>query len=816
MMDSIPELDAKAFPKKQRHLSYLYHKSVTALKSLLLEKGWLLSIVGFLLGRAVILSTVSPFAIAFLATVWFIKRAHIGKVMLAILVGALSYSSIQGVFILIAMIVFMLLARLFNKSKRMYIVMPIFVFLSTAAPRLFLSSMNAQVTAYEWMLLSVEGVLGSVLVLIFMQSMPLLSPERYQPTLKNEEIVCMIILIASILTGMIGWGMYGVSMEQVLSRYIVLLLAFVGGAAIGSTVGVVAGLILSLANVANLYQMSLLAFSGVLGGLLKEGKKPGVAAGLMVGTFLVGMYGDASTLFPSIIETSVAITLFFITPAFWFKQLAKYVPGTTEHSNEQEQYLQKIRNVTAKRVEQFSDVFEALSESFSIPETAEASEEETKRETDYFLSEITESTCQRCFMKERCWQKEFDKTYSLMEDLKDDLTDGQEPKRSLMREFSNHCVKSNKVINTIKEELTTHEANQKLKKQVRESKRLVSDQLQGVSEVMEDFAQEILKERQYHEEQELEITRALKHMGIELEKLDIYQLEKGNIDIDMTLSFYEYRGEGAKLIAPVLSDILNEMVIVKEEKTSPFPNGYCYLSFGSAKAYVMETGVASAAKGGGLVSGDSYTLMDLGTGKYAMAISDGMGNGERAREESEETLRLLQQILETGIPEKVAIKSINSILSLRTTDEMFATLDLAVINLHNAFARFLKIGSTPSFIKRGQSMINVEASNLPMGIIPEFDVDIVSEQFKAGDLLIMMSDGIFDGPKHVANTDMWFKSKLRHIQTDVPQEIADLLLEEVIRARSGEIEDDMTILVAKVIKNTPKWSSVPMYQSSAQ
>ena len=816
MMDSIPGFESKVFAKKQKQLSLLHHKGLAGLRSLLLEKGWILSIIGFLLGRAVILSTVSPFAIAFLATVWFIKRAHIGKVMLAILIGALSYSSMQGIFISIAMLVFIFLAGLFKKVKHTYIVMPVLVFISTIAPRLFLSSISAQLTAYEWMLLFVEGILGTVLVLIFMQSMPLLSPERYQPTLKNEEIICMIILIASILTGMIGWEMYGVAFEQVFSRYIVLLLAYVGGAAIGSTVGVVAGLILSLADVANLYQMSLLAFSGVLGGLLKEGKKPGVAAGLMVGTFLVGIYGSASTLVPSIIETSVAIMLFFITPAVWFKQLAKYVPGTVEHSNEQEQYLQKVRNVTAKRVEQFSDVFEALSKSFSTPETTDGDSAETKRETDYFLSKVTESTCQRCFMKERCWQKEFDTTYSLMESLKEDLADGKEPKRSLMREFSNHCVKSNKVLGAMEEEITAYEANQQLKKQVRESKRLVADQLQGVSEVMEDFAQEILKERQYHEEQELEIIRALKQMGIELEKLDIYQLEKGNIDIEMTLSFYDYRGEGAKLIAPVLSDILNEMIIVKEEEISPFPNGYCYLSFGSAKAYVIETGVASAAKGGGLVSGDSYTLMELGAGKYAMAISDGMGNGRRAREESEETLRLLQQILETGMPEKVAIKSINSILSLRTTDEMFATLDLAMIDLHNAFARFLKIGSTPSFIKRGQNMFNIEASNLPMGIIPEFDVDIVNEQFKAGDLLIMMSDGIFDGPKHVANTDMWFKRKLRHIQTDDPQEIADLLLEEVIRTRSGEIEDDMTILVGKIIKNTPKWSSIPMYQNDAQ
>lgn len=78
-----------------------------------------------------------------------------------------------------------------------------------------------------------------------------------------------------------------------------------------------------------------------------------------------------------------------------------------------------------------------------------------------------------------------------------------------------------------------------------------------------------------------------------------------------------------------------------------------------------------------------------------------MGNGERAHEESMETLRLLKQILQSGIQESVAIQSINSILSLRTNDEIFSTLDLAVIDLHKATSKFIKVGSTPSFIKRG-------------------------------------------------------------------------------------------------------------------
>lgn len=816
MMDSAVKNESKSIQVHSKKLEMWKRRLGEKTKLLLLENGWLLFIIGFLLGRAIVLSTVSPFALAFLASVWFMRREKSFKVMVATTGGALTYQLEHGVYVAGAMMVFLFFASLFRKLEHQDKVLPIIVFFSSCLTRIFNYSLITELTSYEWLLAGVEGVLSAVLVLIFMQGIPLLSPKRYKPALKNEEIVCMIILLASVLTGTIGWEIQGAAFEQVSSRYLVLLLAYIGGAAIGSTVGVVAGLILSLANVASLYQMSLLAFSGLLGGLLKDGRKIGVGTGLFVGTLLIGVYGrDIGALLPSMLESSIAVLLFFVTPESWIRKISRYIPGTVEHSREQEQYLQKVRDVTAHRVEQFSDVFQTLSKSFTREDKPLEPESDGK-ETDYFLSNVTEKTCQTCFKKDWCWAQNFDKTYDLMSDLKGDLETGNDPNKVLQRNFDNHCVKSKKVVDTMKHELSFYEANQKLKKQVTESRRFVADQLLGVSEVMGDFAKEILKERENHEQQEVEIVSALDHMGIELEKLDIYSLEKGNVDIEMTLSFYDYHGEGPKLIAPMLSDILKETVIVKNEDISPFPNGYCYLALGSAKKYIIEKGVAHAAKGGGLISGDSYSTIELGAGKYAMAISDGMGNGERAHEESVETLRLLQQILQSGIQEKVAIKSINSILSLRTNDEIFSTLDLAVIDLHNAAVKFLKIGSTPSFIKRGEQMLKVEASNLPIGIIQEFDVEVVSEQLKAGDLLIMMSDGIFEGPKHVENVDMWLKRKIKEMETDEPQEIADLLLEEVVRYRSGAIEDDMTVLVAKVEQNIPKWAAISTYGKKAQ
>lgn len=812
-MTSIPRTGTGGFSMKKERKSW-NRRMLMFLHYVFIQKGWIFVVTGFLLGRAVILSEVSPFALAFVAAIWLIYKEQTLKSIGAVLLGALSYSVQHSIFLLLAVVIFMLLAAFFKRKKNQQILVPLFVVISMMLPRIFLYSIQGELLAYEWILLAVEGILGAVLVLIFMQSLPLISPKKYRFSLRNEEIVCMMILLVSILTGMIGWHIYGAAIEQIFARYFVLVFAFVGGAAIGSTVGVVAGLVLSLANVAGLYQMSLLAFSGLLGGLLKEGKKPGVAVGLLIGTFLISMYGNTALL-PSVLESLFAILIFFLTPAASFRQISRFIPGTEEYTQEQERFLQKIRDLTAKRVEQFSEVFGALAKSFALPEPVEENEEEKDRETDYFLSLVTERTCQSCFLKNKCWVNNFDKTYHLMEKMKEDLTNRNELHWKTKREFDALCMKSNKVEDVMKEEISIFEMHRKMKKQLQESKRLVHEQLLGVSEVMGDFAKEMVKERKTHELQEHQIIEALKKLGIELEKVDIYSLEKGNIDIEITANFYDYHGEAAKLIAPVLSDILDEMIIVNEEDISPFPNGTSYLSFRSAKEYCITTGYANAAKGGGFVSGDSFLTMELGRGKFAMAISDGMGNGYRAKEESEETLRLLQQILQTGIPEKVAIKSINSVLSLRSNEEMFATLDLAMIDLNSASAEFLKIGSSPSFIMRGKKIIKIEAGNLPIGIIRDVDVDIVQEQLKAEDILIMVSDGIFEGPMHVENTDIWMKRKLRELETRDPQEVADLLLEEVIRTKAGEIDDDMTVLVAKIERNKPKWASIPFYEGRA-
>lgn len=783
------------------------------LESAFLQKGIALLVIGFLLGRALILSQLTPFALPFFAAVYLLKRDKAPLALIGLIAGALtlSISNTAYVFALSAML--LLVFRPLEKYHRHPAkALPLYVgALSFLAKCSAAYVLNQNLTVYDGIMGGVEAGLSLVLTLIFMQSIPLLSIQKRKKALKSEEVVSVIIMLASVMTGTIGWSLYNLSVEHILSRYLVMLFAFTAGATVGSTVGVVTGLIFSLANLSSFYQMSLLAFGGLLGGLMKEGRRLGTAAGLLVATLLIGMYGENQIpLQKTLMETGAAIVLLLLTPQGLISKLARHIPGTAEYAYDQQQYLRKIRDITVNRVEQFSSVFQALSKSFSQQEERPEPVDE-ERELDYFLSNVTEKTCQNCFKKDQCWSVHFHKTYDLMKNVMEEMDESTgKVTPSLYRELDKHCNRAKKVQHAIYQELALYQANQKLKKQVQESRKLVAEQLKGVSEVMGDFAREIQRERENHHKHELMLAEALEDFGIDIEQLEIYSVEPGNIDIDMAVPNCGGLGRSEKLIAPLLSDLLNEEIIVRNEECGEYPHSLCYVNFGSAKAFIIETGVAHAAKGGGFVSGDSYSTIELGAGKFAVAISDGMGNGERAHHESNETLQLLRKILQTGIEEKVAIKSVNSVLSLRTTDEIFSTLDLAMIDLQDASAKFLKIGSSPSFIKRGGQVIKIEAGNLPMGMIQEFDVDVVTEQLRAGDLLIMMSDGVFEGPRHVENHDIWMKRKIKEMETEDPQALADIIMEEVIRTRSGAIEDDMTIVAAKIKHNTPKWAAIPV------
>lgn len=698
----------------------------------------LLLLIGFLLARAMLFEHLTPFAIAYFGVMYYYRKDLRIHVAMAIFIGGLFAAHHAALPILISCGLFAgihwLLART-QHSEPTYA--PLLVFISSFLSLTGKLIVMMQMDWYPLLLAIAESSLAFVLTLIFVQAIPILLKPRKTHKLRNEEIICLLILLGSVMTGTVGWSIEGIAIEHVLSRYSLLVVAFIGGAPLGATVGVVTGLILSLVNAGSISQIGLLSFAGMLAGLLRDGKRLAVGFGMLLGTAILSLYiGETDAVMTSLGESAVAILLFIATPQAWLMKLAKWIPGTNEYAKSQIDYARRVRDVTADRVKQFSDVFQQLSKSFAP------------------------------------------------------LT----PQSAGQQRFGSRMIKVNE---------------QLWRNQLQESRKLVSEQLFGVSMVMEDLANEIQREGQQMHRQEEQIRRAVESLGLSISDVDIICLDEGKIEIEMLHQFIRGYDECRKIIAPLLSDITGENIVVKRERYGVHADGYYTVTFGSAKGFEIETGVASAAKGGEMLSGDSFSTVELSNGKYAVALSDGMGNGWRANGESQATLSILQQLLESGMDEKLAIKSVNSVLLLRSQEEIFATIDVALIDLNNARTTFMKVGSTPSFIKRGQEVISISAHNLPVGILQEIDVDLVSVDLMPGDTVVMMTDGIYDAPGRNTNKERWMQRMLREIETDDPQVFADCLLEKVVRYQDGVISDDMTVVVARVEKYMPEWSRFP-------
>jgi len=774
-------------------------------------KKWavLFVVLGFLLGRATILDQMSPFAIAFFAVVYFMRKDLLLWIAFSLISGSLFSGTAHTGYMLTAIIVFLLIQKALEKYERSDLsYVPIIVFVSSFTVQIFFHLVRSDFSWFTFMLAMVESLLSLILSLIFIQAIPVITMKRKNYSLRNEEIICLIIFMASVLTGTVGWMAGPVTVEHVLSRYLILLFALVGGAPLGASVGVVSGLILSLANSGAIYQMSLLAFAGMLAGLLREGHKLAVAFGMLLGTSILSIYiGNQQEVMSSTWESLAAIGLFLLTPRNIIRTLAKYVPGTMEHVKSQHDYAKRVRDITAGRVEQFSEVFRQLARSFRQI-SGDSPAENRERDMGHFMDAAAAQACATCWKKQQCWDRRFYQTYKYMTDMVS-LIESKEnaTKKDIPGEWKRDCLKTEQILAIMKQQYGLYKNNQRWKKQIAESRQLVAEQLNGVSQVMDDLAKEIIREGQQLFIQEEQIRHALEELGLSIHSIEVISLDEGNVEIEIVHQYTQGFDECRKIIAPLLSDVLGEHIAVKSEHFHEKGDGFCTVVFGSAKEYEVETGMASAAKGGDLLSGDSFSMVELGNGKFAVALSDGMGNGERAREESSTALTILQQLLQSGMDEKLAVKSVNSLLMLRTPDEIFATVDLALIDLYNAHTTFMKNGSTPSFIKRGQELILISASNLPVGIVKEMEVDLVSMPLKPGDLLIMMTDGIYDAPGYAVNKDMWMKRVLLEIETEDPQEFADCLLERVVRHHHGEIVDDMTVVVARVQKYQPEWAT---------
>jgi stage II sporulation protein E len=340
------------------------------------------------------------------------------------------------------------------------------------------------------------------------------------------------------------------------------------------------------------------------------------------------------------------------------------------------------------------------------------------------------------------------------------------------------------------------------KNKIGESRGLVSQQLDGLSKVISNLASEINVEIRFKSDLENKIHVALERTGIKLNEIIVYENKWGKLEVNI---FHKGCG-GKRACISILEKVISETIgrkMVKEENDccNKGKNSSCAIKLVEEEVFKVATGVAKLTKYGGMISGDSYTFLSTGEGKYIVALSDGMGSGQRASVQSRATVSLLEQFMESGFDKDTTIKIINSILVLKSSEECFSTIDLSIIDLYEGDVEFVKIGAAPTLIKKPERVEVIKSASLPAGILGTIETELAHGKVESGDFIIMASDGIIDS----FNTEdgesiTGFREFVEDFDSLNPQQIADSILAKAYDNCNEKPVDDMLVLVAKVWK----------------
>ena len=217
------------------------------------------------------------------------------------------------------------------------------------------------------------------------------------------------------------------------------------------------------------------------------------------------------------------------------------------------------------------------------------------------------------------------------------------------------------------------------------------------------------------------------------------------------------------------------------------------LLFAQHPRFAVDTGVSCQSGVAGQVCGDSHLTRMLGRAKLFLMLSDGMGSGEAAAGESAETLRLLWRFLCAGISRPLALETVNQQMLMRSGEDMFATVDICMIDLNTGVAEFSKLAASRSLILRGPEILRVEGGRLPLGILERVQPEVTRVRLRPGDVIVMGSDGVME-----LGDGMMIERIARLNAACAPEKLAEELVREAGIRRSRTRSDDLTCICARI------------------
>ncbi|MBO4823628.1 MAG: SpoIIE family protein phosphatase [Clostridia bacterium] len=759
-------------------------------------KKFLLSVLSIILlgvlDYAAVAGIIRPFAAAFLF-VWAVTPVPKVVPVLALILTELwrcpeqlnmiSVLYVSGIFLLTA-----LLIRCIKGKKRWYFPVLLGGFIVSQGVQVYIAIVQHSILAQT--LISI--LVGGIFLLAAYVCVKAIAQKKFVFPWTIDQIVSLLSVVTILALGLCGFDSPYFDVYKFCSLLIILWGVFYVNPK--STVLLAAALGLGKAfATTDLTYVAIMVLLAIICVVFKSKYRVYSIVALFFGDLVIGLYFNGYQAYDwwSLLPLAVAMVVFLCVPrstARYFTFGADGLGGFLVSKNT----INRNTAGISMRMRSLAAVFNEMQNTYRNLTRAALPPQET---ATLLCGEITGSVCASCPHRSVC-RKTTIATSEVETGIttlaKNGLKHGTVTLLDVPNTLSVKCTRINTLITALNKLLLVNQNKEQIIAGLDSGKILMANLLSGISQLCGNFANDVCRSVVFDNERGEMVKEELLFRNIFAEDCLITKNTQNEYVVSVLVPRSDARNQR---IEKVVSRVCGHKMIV-DEIVDADTKGYAIVSVRSAPRYSVMFGMAGVTKGVNQTSGDNFTFLRVTNEKTLMALCDGMGAGERAARASTLALSLVENFYKAGFPDEIIMYSVNQLLTF-TGQDVFSALDMCVFDLATGDVDFVKVGAADGYIKRAREVEVVEAGSLPLGILDEIEPKITKAVLSAGDMVVLVSDGVLDvfGGERVALAGF-----INNLDVITPQQLADQIIAKVTALSDGYPADDCTVTVAQLVK----------------
>lgn len=727
-----------------------------------------------------------PLSFGFFVSLLWCEENMIALSLLYILADFLSFFSLIHFLICLSSVSIILIAFLLHKKFKKPIKIWLLCIYTTIA---LLPSFFLYYSSPEMIFSNLIGIFLCIIVLIC--SINIFKYIFLRGTalkLTIDEIVSLGLILIVISMGLNEIVIFHINMLYVFAPFLILLITYIYPSGAGVITGTLIGLSIAI-NSGNFSVATLYSVIGVVALIFKNKIRYFSVLAVVLTEIVFGLYFKIYGEFSIFNTVSLVIgeVLFLVINNNNLKLLQIMLGGQSDQTIIRN-VVNRSRDSLCKRMYEISNVFNDMHNIFMGLIRGILPAEEAKL---MLVEEVQKSVCKDCPERHKCWRVLNSETNDVFNSM---IGAGLERGKVLILDvppfLSSRCNHIATIINILNQLLVSFKQYTTMVSNMDSSRVLIANQLEGVSKLMRVLADETMQNVSFDVDKEKNIIEELNYENIVCSEAILYEKSKNSLDLTLIVRTKDI---DKTKIEKACSRVCKSKMIVTDIASGNL-EGFNVVNLKTAPKYDVVFGCSGACKYNNSVSGDNYSFIRLNNDKILLAICDGMGNGQTAKNTSDMAIGLIENFYKAGYENEIVMSSVNKLLTLNA-DEKFSAIDICVVDLQTSYCDFVKLGSPDSFVSKLSGDIDILSSNaLPLGILDEVKPTILTKLVTDDDMIILCSDGVNDSFGSTEEMSIFLHS----LNIKNPQTLCDELLKKCMENYGNEPKDDCTILCARV------------------